>query len=70
MISAYPGLKIAHALRGAIPFGTGIGIAYFLLMAHRSRDIAALRVTARNVVIAHWIIAATAVIVQPVTGRY
>lgn len=61
-------LKFAHVLSAAVLFGTGIGIAYFMLMAHRSRDIVVLRVTARHVVIADWIFTASAVIVQPLTG--
>ena len=35
-------LKLLHILGAAILFGTGIGIAFFMLMAHRSRDVAAI----------------------------
>jgi uncharacterized membrane protein len=49
-------------------FGTGLGTAFFLLAAYRSGDIDALRVTARNVVIADWLFTMPAVVLQPITG--
>ena len=48
--------------------GTGSGIAFFMLMAHLSRDAAFIGNTARVVVIADMVFTATAVIAQPVTG--
>lgn len=61
-------LKLAHILGAAILFGTGIGIAYFMLMAHRSGDVAAIAHTARVVVIADLVFTLSAVVVQPITG--
>ena len=49
-------------------FGTGLGIAFFMLMAHRTRDAATIAATARIVVITDTLFTATAVVVQPVTG--
>ena len=49
-------------------FGTGSGIAFFMLMAHRSGDIRLIAGTARLVVIADMIFTATAVALQPITG--
>lgn len=49
-------------------FGTGTGIAFFMLMAHRSGDPAFIGRTARVVVVADMLFTATAVILQPVTG--
>ena len=49
-------------------FGTGSGIAFFMLMAHLSGDAAFIGRTARVVVIADMIFTATAVALQPVTG--
>jgi len=69
-VSGYLALKLAHILSGAVLLGTGAGIAYFLLTAHLSRDIAALRVVARYVILADWLFTATAVVVQPVTGAW
>lgn len=52
----------------AVIFGTGTGIAFFMLMAHRSGDPAFIGRTAGVVVIADMLFTATAVILQPVTG--
>jgi uncharacterized membrane protein len=48
--------------------GTGAGIAFFMLLAHRSGDAVVIAGVARIVVIADFLFTATAVIVQPVTG--
>jgi uncharacterized membrane protein len=61
-------LKLIHIVGAAVLFGTGIGIAFFMLMAHRSRDVAAIAHTARIVVIADALFTATAVVIQPLTG--
>lgn len=68
MSDLYLALKLAHILGAAVLFGTGLGIAFFMLMAHRSGDPAAIAHTARIVVIADAIFTATAVVVQPLTG--
>ena len=31
-------LKLVHVLGAAVLFGTGAGIAFFMLMAHRTRE--------------------------------
>lgn len=51
-------------------FGTGSGIAFFMLMAHLSGDATFIGRTARVVVIADMIFTATAVVLQPVTGWF
>ena len=61
-------LKIAHVIGATVLLGTGAGIAFFMLMAHRTRDAALIAHTARIVVIADWLFTASAVIVQPITG--
>ena len=61
-------LKLAHILGAAVLFGTGLGIAFFMFMAHRTREPAAIAQTGRIVVIADALFTASAVIVQPVTG--
>jgi len=61
-------LKSAHIVGAAILFGTGVGIAFFMLMAHRTRDPAIVAHTAGIVVIADILFTASAVILQPVTG--
>ena len=61
-------LKLVHVIGGAVLFGTGLGIAFFMVMAHRTGDPAAIAHTARIVVIADALFTATAVVVQPLTG--
>jgi uncharacterized membrane protein len=61
-------LKTPHIIGAAVIFGTGSGIAFFMLMAHRSGDAAFIGRTAQVVVIADLLFTATAVIAQPVTG--
>ncbi|HEX4270685.1 MAG TPA: DUF2269 domain-containing protein [Rhizomicrobium sp.] len=61
-------MKLAHVVGATIIFGTGSGIAFFMLMAHLSGDAAFVGRTARVVVIADMIFTATAVALQPVTG--
>jgi uncharacterized membrane protein len=68
MSDLYLTLKLIHILGSAVLFGTGLGIAFFMWMAHRTRDPAAVAATARIVVIADTVFTATAVVLQPVTG--
>jgi len=61
-------VKYLHVLGAIVILGTGTGIAFFMLMAHRSRDPAFIARTAATVVIADMLFTALAVILQPVTG--
>jgi uncharacterized membrane protein len=65
---AYLVLKILHVIGATVIFGTGTGIAFFMLMAHLNGEAAFVARTARIVVIADWLFTATAVTAQPVTG--
>ena len=67
-MDAYTLLKVAHVVGAAVLLGTGVGIAFFMLMAHRTRDVALVAHTAGIVVLADAVFTATAVVVQPVTG--
>jgi uncharacterized membrane protein len=64
----YFDLKFLHIIGSAVLLGTGAGIAFFMLMAHRSKDAAVIAGVARIVVIADFLFTATAVVAQPVTG--
>ncbi len=61
-------LRWLHAIGACVLLGTGAGIAFFMVMAHRSGNAALIAHTARIVVIADWIFTASAVIAQPITG--
>lgn len=65
---SYALLKTLHIVSACVLLGTGAGIAFFMFMAHRTRELAAIRVVTRHVVLADWLFTAPAVLVQPVTG--
>lgn len=64
----YALVKTLHVIGATVILGTGAGIAFFMLMAHRTRDPVAIAHTAGVVVIADWTFTASAVVLQPVTG--
>ena len=61
-------LRWAHIIGATVLFGTGAGIAFFMLMAQRTGRAELVAHVADTVVIADTIFTATAVIVQPITG--
>ena len=68
MPGPYLALKLAHVIGACVLFGTGMGIAFFMWMAHRTAHAAFIAATARTVIIADAVFTATAVVLQPVTG--
>jgi uncharacterized membrane protein len=63
-------LRFVHVLGATVLFGTGLGIAFFMVMANRTRDPAKIAHVAGSVVVADTIFTATAVILQPITGAW
>jgi uncharacterized membrane protein len=63
-------LKFLHVIGAAVLLGTGAGIAFFLLMAHRQGQAAVVAGVSRIVVIADFLFTATAVVLQPITGAW
>ena len=61
-------LRWLHVTGATVLLGTGAGIAFFMLMAHRTRDPALIAHTAGVVVFADMVFTTSAVIVQPITG--
>lgn len=68
MIDSYLALKFLHIIGATVLLGTGSGIAFFMVVAHRTGRPTAIAEVARIVVIADFVFTATAVIAQPVTG--
>lgn len=64
----YEVVKLIHILSAAVLFGTGAGIAFFMLRAHASRDPATVAAVAKIVVLADFVFTASAVVIQPVSG--
>jgi uncharacterized membrane protein len=57
-----------HVIGATVLLGTGAGIAFFMLMAHRTNDARIIAHVAGTVVIADLIFTASAVVLQPFTG--
>jgi uncharacterized membrane protein len=66
----YLTLKWIHILSSTLLMGTGLGIAFFMWMAHRTRDARVIAATARVVVIADAIFTAPAVVIQLGSGLW
>jgi uncharacterized membrane protein len=67
-MTPYLVLKFLHVIGATVLLGTGAGIAFFMLMAHRTGDPKAIAEVARIVVLADYVFTATAVVAQPITG--
>ena len=67
-MTEYYVLKFLHVIGCTVLLGTGAGIAFFMLMAHRTGKTAVVAEVARIVVIADYVFTATAVVAQPITG--
>lgn len=68
MSSTYLWIKLAHVISATVLFGTGLGTAFQMWMAHRGGDPRAVAAVARNVVIADLVFTTPAAILQPATG--
>lgn len=66
----YLWIKWIHILSSTLLLGTGLGIAFFMWMAHLTGDARHIARTARVVVIADSIFTAPAVVVQFATGAW
>jgi uncharacterized membrane protein len=63
-------VKWLHILSSTLLFGTGLGSAYYMFFASRTRDARVAAVVVRHVVIADWLFTTTTIVVQPLTGLY
>jgi uncharacterized membrane protein len=67
-MTLYLVLKYLHIVGAAVLLGTGAGIAFFMLLAHRTGEARTIAAVARMVVVADFVFTASAVVVQPITG--
>ncbi|MEP6605040.1 MAG: DUF2269 domain-containing protein [Nitrosospira sp.] len=63
-------VKWIHILSSTLLFGTGIGTAYYLICAIRTRDPLLIASVGKYVIAADWMFTATTMVIQPVTGFY
>ncbi len=68
MSDPYLWLKWLHVRSATVLFGTGLGTALHMWLAHLRRDPRAIAVVARNVVLVDWLFTATSGVVQPLSG--
>ena len=68
MSDPYLWLKWLHVVSATVLFGTGLGTALHMWLAHLRRDPRAIAVVARNVVLVDWLFTATSGVVQPLSG--
>jgi uncharacterized membrane protein len=66
----YTIVKWLHILSSTFLFGTGIGSAFYMLFTSLSRDVRAIAVVSRFVVLADWIFTTSTIVIQPLTGFY
>ena len=62
--------KWLHVLGATVLLGTGAGIAFFMVMAHRTRDAKVIAAVASIVVLADYVFTLSAVVAQPLTGLW
>ena len=67
-MTSYFVLKFLHVIGAAVLLGTGAGIAFFMLLAHRTGRAEVIAAVARMVVVADFVFTASAVVVQPISG--
>ena len=61
-------LKWLHILSSTVLFGTGVGSAFYKLLADRGGNLQNIAQTNKHVVLADWLFTTPTVIIQPVTG--
>lgn len=61
-------LRWLHVIGATVLLGTGAGIAFFMVMAHRTGEARLIAHVAGTVVIADTLFTTSAVLVQPITG--
>jgi uncharacterized membrane protein len=66
----YSIVKWLHILSSTLLFGTGLGSAFYMFFASRTRDPRVVAVVVRHVVIADWSFTTPTIILQPLTGLY
>jgi uncharacterized membrane protein len=65
---SYLVVKWLHILSSTLLFGTGLGSAFYLYLASRTRDARVVSVVTRHVVLADWVFTTPTIVLQPVTG--
>ena len=63
-------VKWLHILSSTLLFGTGLGSAFYMFFASRTRDARVIAAVTKHVVLADWVFTTPTIILQPLTGFY
>ena len=63
-------VKWLHILSSTLLFGTGLGSAYYMFFASRTRDARVVAAVVRHVVRADWLFTTPTIVFQPLSGFY
>jgi len=63
-------VKWIHIVSSTILFGTGLGSAFYMFFASRTRDPHVVAVVVKYVVLADWLFTTPTVLLQPASGLY
>lgn len=63
-------VKWVHVMSSTLLFGTGLGSAFYMFFTNRTREVQAIAVVCRRVVIADWLFTTPTAVLQPATGFY
>jgi uncharacterized membrane protein len=66
----YLTVKWIHVLSSTLLFGTGLGSAFYMYFASRTRDPHVIAAVARYVVVADWLFTTPTILIQPLSGFY
>jgi uncharacterized membrane protein len=61
-------VKWLHILSSTLLFGTGLGSAFYMFFASRTRDPRVIATVVKYVVIADWVFTTPTIVLQPLTG--
>lgn len=63
-------VKWVHIVSSTMLFGTGLGSAFYMLFTSLTRDVRAIAVVVRYVVIADWLFTTPTIVLQPASGLW
>ena len=66
----YSIIKTLHIISSTVLFGTGLGIAFFMLRSHFTDNLQEKFFAARNTVLADYLFTAPSIIIQPLSGAW
>jgi uncharacterized membrane protein len=65
---SYLVVKWLHILSSTLLFGTGLGSAFYMYFASRTRDARVVATVVKYVVVADWLFTTPSIVLQPLTG--